>query len=161
MSLCKEFGFSFLWLRYVIDFGTLREKKTQYLIHIRSEVHDGRTKRCSITGRKTGYEPNSDQDHITVYLGLLRNWVLVHGHFYTIKNEKSSVPVGLLPATERWPDKNGKKGRNPELWVWTKQRAQEESVSSRQARTSNWRAGPKEKQESKDRSWGNSRLPKR
>lgn len=96
-----------------------------------------------------------------MYLGLLRTNISVHGHLYTITDEHSAAPLGLLPRQKRWLDDSGQLGRNPELWKWTKQKAQEESESSRQARTKSWRAGSGEKRENKGRSWGNSRLPKR
>lgn len=158
---CKKLGFSFIWIRYLEWISILHPNMCLFLTIVRSKIHDGGTTRCGITGRKTGYEPGSDQDHITVFLGLLRNWVSLHGHIYVIEDEDLRVPVGLIPISGRWIDKNGQPGRNPELWVWTKQRAQEESESTRQAMNTSWRVATRGKQENRDRSWGNSRLPKR
>lgn len=126
----------------------------------RSTIHDGRNTRCPITRLKTGYEPGSDQDHITVYLGLLRNWVSVHGHLYTTRHPRFKAPTGLLPVADRWPNKNGKPGRNPELWKWTKRKAQEQSESYTKAMTSdNWRDD--KGKTSKSSFFSNSRLPKK
>lgn len=139
-----------------------RKRKGFKLTRDRSIIHDGATKRCEITGRKTGYEPGSDQDHITVHLGLLRNWISIHGHIYVIEDKQTMIPVGLVPRSERWLDTTGQPGRNPELWKWTKRRAQEEIESSRKARTTKgWRTDSEGKQENKNKFWGNSRLPKR
>ncbi|RYO95275.1 hypothetical protein DL766_009575 [Monosporascus sp. MC13-8B] len=98
----------------------------------RAPIHDGQTTRCEMTGRKTGYEPNSDQEHMTVYLGLLSSWIHVHGDLYTIKDKRSNAPVGLLPRDQRWV-KDGQTGWNPELWGWTNVKAQKESESFRRA----------------------------
>lgn len=103
----------------------------------RSIIHDGRTTRCEMTGRKTGYEPSSDQDHITVYLGLLKNHVSIHGHLYVVKDAETGAPAKLLPESERWKDDNGRPGRNPELWTWTNRNAEHESESYRRAVNSN------------------------
>lgn len=96
-----------------------------------------------------------------MYMGLLPTKISVHGHLYTITDPNTLAPLGLLPLNERLLNESGQPGRNPELWKWTKQRAQEESESSRQARDSkNWRSGAGKKQGNKDRAWGNSRLRK-
>ena len=140
---CKYLGFSCIWLRqvYVSNDDDMRTN------NIRSTIHDGRTTRCPMTGRKTGYEPNSDQDHITVYLGHSKTWITIHGHLYTVKNKQNTAPVGLLPVKDRWLDDNGRPGRNPELWKWTRVRAERESQKKRQVRESkNWLADREQNQ---------------
>lgn len=129
----------------------------------RSIIHDGKTTRCPVTGRKTGYEPKSDQDHITVYIGLVRNAILLHGHLYTTKHEELLAPSGLLPVAKRLSGKNGQLGRNPEIWKWSKQRAQEDSESYRKAKESdNWRRrGGEKKANQRNDFFSKSRLPKR
>ncbi|KAI0449985.1 hypothetical protein F5B21DRAFT_492655 [Xylaria acuta] len=122
--ICKELEFTHIW--------------------IRAHVHTCKTRRDSITGRKTGDVQHGEDSHITIYLGYRKDWINVHGDVYVkvvrSANGKAYMPTELMPIGEMKPQ-DGQPPRNLRLYVWTSDMTKAPSAGHVRAMNSNnWRA---------------------